>query len=306
MARTREELQTCGVCGTDIQCTVSLSAVFAGGSADLDLRPPEDERSTMREWLQECHACRYVAPELFGSPSADNSVVESPGYVRFAASTLLPPVANRFARYALLNADDHQIRGLALLHAAWACDDAKRKDAAKDFRRQSSDALLRLRPFGQSEDGTTLGVILVDILRRARRFQAATDLIRDLRERSGVDSYPPMPAMLDFQLGICRRRDDRRHSISDARPTSGPICFVTDTNALFDYVGKHYSHLFPEDAQQIYYSGDPMFRLRLVLERVLAENAEEIVLNLCPKCDGLTRTLQAKQCLHCGHDWHGG
>jgi uncharacterized protein with PIN domain len=24
----------------------------------------------------------------------------------------------------------------------------------------------------------------------------------------------------------------------------------------------------------------------------------------CPKCGGQLRTWRAKQCLHCGHDWH--
>lgn len=28
------------------------------------------------------------------------------------------------------------------------------------------------------------------------------------------------------------------------------------------------------------------------------------IYNWCPRCDKLARTPEAKQCRHCGHDWH--
>jgi hypothetical protein len=41
-----------------------------------------------------------------------------------------------------------------------------------------------------------------------------------------------------------------------------------------------------------------------VRDRILRDHAEDIVVNRCPKCDALTRTPKARQCLSCGHDWH--
>lgn len=38
-------------------------------------------------------------------------------------------------------------------------------------------------------------------------------------------------------------------------------------------------------------------------KRILFTN-EDIVLNKCPKCERLARTPEAKQCRHCGYDWH--
>jgi hypothetical protein len=38
--------------------------------------------------------------------------------------------------------------------------------------------------------------------------------------------------------------------------------------------------------------------------RILAEYAEKIFLNNCPVCGRLPRTLLAKQCRFCGHNWH--
>lgn len=39
-------------------------------------------------------------------------------------------------------------------------------------------------------------------------------------------------------------------------------------------------------------------------ERVYDEKLDELVLNRCPKCNGIARTPTAKQCRYCGHDWH--
>ncbi len=38
--------------------------------------------------------------------------------------------------------------------------------------------------------------------------------------------------------------------------------------------------------------------------RILQDNIDEVKFNNCPNCGRLTRTPKAKQCRHCGHDWH--
>ena len=39
-------------------------------------------------------------------------------------------------------------------------------------------------------------------------------------------------------------------------------------------------------------------------QRILRDNQDRIVLNYCPRCNGLARTPKARQCRFCGHDWH--
>jgi len=39
-------------------------------------------------------------------------------------------------------------------------------------------------------------------------------------------------------------------------------------------------------------------------ERILNDNPDQVFFNLCPVCQKLARTPYAKQCRHCGHDWH--
>ncbi|MBC8111714.1 MAG: hypothetical protein H7Y04_11695 [Verrucomicrobia bacterium] len=41
-----------------------------------------------------------------------------------------------------------------------------------------------------------------------------------------------------------------------------------------------------------------------VANRILTQHADKVFLNNCSKCNKLARTPFAKQCRHCGHDWH--
>jgi hypothetical protein len=41
-----------------------------------------------------------------------------------------------------------------------------------------------------------------------------------------------------------------------------------------------------------------------VARRIMREVPEKVFLNYCPKCQKLARTPYARQCRHCGHNWH--
>src|SRR5438093_611864 len=78
-----------------------LSSTNAFGSADLDLRPPEMKRSTMRAWLQLCPHCGYVAPDL-SRKVGDLAVVGSAEYRSAVSDKRFPELARRFLAYAHL------------------------------------------------------------------------------------------------------------------------------------------------------------------------------------------------------------
>ena len=58
-----------------------------------------------------------------------------------------------------------------------------------------------------------------------------------------------------------------------------------------------------EDALMLVKLGEEGFKIK-VAERILSEYSNQVVLNYCPKCNRLARTPTARQCRHCGHDWH--
>ena len=41
-----------------------------------------------------------------------------------------------------------------------------------------------------------------------------------------------------------------------------------------------------------------------VANRILTQHKDQVHLNNCPKCNKLARTPLARQCRHCGYDWH--
>lgn len=49
---------------------------------------------------------------------------------------------------------------------------------------------------------------------------------------------------------------------------------------------------------------EPEEIVRRAVQRILTEHKGEVVLNYCSRCGKLCRTPRAKQCRHCGHDWH--
>lgn len=58
-----------------------------------------------------------------------------------------------------------------------------------------------------------------------------------------------------------------------------------------------------ETTNNILASGDAE-SIRLQIAQRLWAEADRSVFNFCPECEALARTPQAKQCRHCGHDWH--
>ena len=63
MTQIHEIEEECSVCGENSEQLVLIST-NSWGYPDLDLRPPEMQRSTMNVWIQECPHCGYVAGKL--------------------------------------------------------------------------------------------------------------------------------------------------------------------------------------------------------------------------------------------------
>lgn len=178
----------CGVCGTN--CLPPFRAPPAELAPDLDMRPGEPTRSTLRDWLRQCRSCGAVAPDLAALPSEAREVIESDAYRE----------ADQFARWCMLC--PAEARGEAYLRAAWAADDGGR-DAAP-LRRKA--AAVWGEPIGAE---STLR--LIDVLRRAGEFAEATRRADGLAEPDDVAVQ-----VVAFQRGRIAARDTGRHLFSSA------------------------------------------------------------------------------------------
>jgi hypothetical protein len=196
----------CGVCGAP--AGPAFRAPQPEIAPDLDMRPGEPARSTLRDWVAVCPGCGAAAPDLAALPASARAVVESDEYRMLSTSALEETLP--FRRWAMICAatGDRAQQAEALLQAAWAADDAAAMTEAAGLRTEVA-ALW---------DGTKeveLGLRRLDVLRRAGLFEAAADWAVAMTER-GVDEVGR--SVIKFQQARIAARDIGRHLISSALP----------------------------------------------------------------------------------------
>ena len=87
MTRIRDVKLKCAVCGKNSQQKRLLSTNIQG-FRDLDMRPPEMERSTIDTWVQRCPFCGYCAPEISELLSGAPEIVKTNSYQKLLKDPL--------------------------------------------------------------------------------------------------------------------------------------------------------------------------------------------------------------------------
>ncbi len=163
----------CGHCGKSSKHMVLMST-NEFGSPDLDLRPPEMQRSTMDTWLKLCPACGYCAPNL-SQPPADPAVIQSKAYRDALGATDFPELARRFPSVRRGHrAVGPRHDGSSLLASRVGVRRRRTPEQAAESRRQSAAWFQRCKPFSGDEEGASMGAVLVDVLRRCGEFGEAS------------------------------------------------------------------------------------------------------------------------------------
>jgi hypothetical protein len=196
----------CGVCGNPSRA--AFRAPQPEIAPDLDMRPGEPARSTLRDWIQICPRCGAAAPDLAALPSTARAVVESDEYRKLSTAALEETLP--FRRWALIceRTGDRPQRAEALLQAAWAADDAA---AMSESARLRAD----VAALWADTNDVELGLRRLDVLRRAGLFDAASGWADSLTER-GADELAG--EIIAFQRARIAQRDIGRHLISSALP----------------------------------------------------------------------------------------
>ena len=206
-------MTACAVCGAMVRPVFRAPA--AELAPDLDFRPGEPARSTLRRWIAECSGCGAAAPDLAALSPEDAEVVRAdPEFAALRAQA--PAFARGFLLWALLS----QRRGEpwpqaeALLQAAWAADDAEETEWAVAWRQQAA----AIWPPSQEIQPR---LCLVDIYRRAGEFFQAAAVVEALAAGPLDESSA---AILTFQRRLIGERDAGRQLMSSALrpPASRP------------------------------------------------------------------------------------
>jgi len=206
-------MTNCAVCGAVVRPVFKAPAPEL--APDLDFRPGEPARSTLRRWVAECSGCGSAAPDLTALGPADAEVVRAdPEYAALRAQA--PAFARSFLLWALLcqRRAEAWPAAEALLQAAWAADDAEETEWASTWRQQAAaiwPASAAVQP----------RLCLVDIYRRAGDFLSASTVLEALAQEPLDESSA---AILAFQRRLIGDRDLGRQLMSSALrpPASRP------------------------------------------------------------------------------------
>jgi hypothetical protein len=94
----------------------------------------------------------------------------------------------------------------------------------------------------------------------------------------------------------------QRHLFATMKATMGRSDGAAQREAQKD---KIHSRMLSDEPDVLSLTGGGWERFQLTTAaRILRDSADKVLLNYCPRCGKLARTPTAKQCRHCGHDWH--
>lgn len=176
MTTMMREKSKCAVCKSINEYSVITSTNTFGGGPDLDLRPAEMQRSTMPQWIQVCPNCGYVSARITDKHHVTKKWLQSENYLACDGIDFVSDLAKSFYRCYLICLQDKETEDafFAILHCAWACDDAEDTENAKRCREIAiplADKLIEI-DFMNRENLLTLKA---DLMRRAGQFDEMID-----------------------------------------------------------------------------------------------------------------------------------
>ena len=201
----------CAVCKA-VHEYIALSSTNAFGSPDLDLRPPEMQRSTMSYWVQECPECGYAAYKVSDPCMIDAAFLKREEYVSCEGIGFVSDLAKTFYRQYMISLQEGRIKDafFAALHAAWACDDEPDVKNAEKCRLLSIPLITDLIDKNDAEKENLL-LIKADLLRRTRRFNELIAEYRNVRFESET-----LNKVIAFQIEKAQAEDPYCYRVSDA------------------------------------------------------------------------------------------
>ena len=198
--------EKCGCCGKKVQVT-RIGSTNAFGSPDLDLRPPEMQRSAMFCGMQYCPFCGYAAWEL-------SEKIEQTDELKRLLSEKIDlqdyvPRFERAAAIAVLKGTEPDEVNWLYLCAAWCADDLDDQAKAKSLRQKIlANTVLdgRMKPERLLQ--------LLDIARRAGDKDFAEKLLA-LLSRKKLE--PLLKNIVQFQKLLLEKNDTAAYTVEDVQ-----------------------------------------------------------------------------------------
>lgn len=205
-----EVKMNCSVCGKSSLQPVLMSSNQMGYQ-DMDTRPSEMYRSTMETWILECPHCGYVASSLDDDLIISSAYLKSPEYKTCKGIEFKSSLAEKFYKqYLIENEKFEEIDSFfAILHCAWACDDAKDQENSKLARKIAIKIVNQLVKY-KEKDITDLIVMKADLLRRIGEFDQLIKEYKNFRTEEEI-----LNKIIMFQLEKAQEKDSKCYTLRE-------------------------------------------------------------------------------------------
>ncbi len=204
----------CALCGQKTEI-VAVASTNEFGSCDLDLRPPPMARDTLKHQVFRCSNCGFSSSDLTKSKKGDEASISCPEYLSIIEGDL-PEVAKTFCCAAIIASRRNDLEPACFLWlgAAWVCDDQGDNENACHLRSHAAVALQGMLDVskGNAEADDTTRLVLIDVLRRTRRFTEAAALCQKMCEQESGDFTAQLAA---YQLSLVEAEDDQAHRVDE-------------------------------------------------------------------------------------------
>ncbi len=208
MSTIKEISVFCAACGRPSEQTQLTSfSTFYG--PDLDFRPAEMLRSTMRYWIMACPYCGYAAEDIGKWQRVARNTLER---LYLSADKALPKLAYLFQKRALYCEHLKDIHGAvrAYLCAAWVCDDAENEVQAGEMRAKCLELTQQRMKHCRRRDWNRYILLAADLMRRTGDVQT----LRDINENDKRMDESTL-RVLKCQKELAARGDLLAHSFEE-------------------------------------------------------------------------------------------
>ena len=107
MTRLLRQTKKCAICSNTHSYSV-IGSTHRFGPCDLDMRPPEMQRSTMPYWVEECPFCGYVSADVSkipydeANPDSIEKYILSPEYKNVEGLSFSAYLSEQFYKLYML------------------------------------------------------------------------------------------------------------------------------------------------------------------------------------------------------------
>lgn len=234
--------KTCFVChksSKQIYNSPSTHPVTAGtsGIVELDGRPKELTAEILKNQLEVCPHCGYIAKDIGEKTEITKEFLRSPDYCDLQNPDI-PPSPSRYIRAALIQLEENNPEKAIdyYLSAAWSADNLRHREMAVSCRRKALSLIFAgNKTFADIPSDKWVPVL--DTIRRCGDFDSVITYCTSLLAIAG----PTLKQGLDYELFCAKRHDDEPHTNLDAANSNQYRSGALEVNDELIIGGKSYS-----------------------------------------------------------------